>query len=167
MDIKELKIDILKQEIEIVQQKINHFDDLRHRTKQMAVTLWLAAVGVGLTINLQLLLIIAAFVPFPFWVFESVYHKYQEGWSARSTAIQSFIRTGKYKVRGVKDVSLEECLNSPDFGEFPVPDHYAKNTLSKKDHRKRTNVLCNFVKIKKVIFYFPLVIIALLLALVI
>jgi len=167
MMIRDLKIEILKQEIELVNQKINHFDDLRHRTKQMAVTLWLAAVGVGLTANLQVVLFLAAFVPFPFWIFESIYHAYQEGWSARWWAIQAFIQTGRYTLRGDKDVSLEECLNSTDFGPFPVPDYYGGHTLPMKAHRERTSVLHNFFKIKMVLFYLPLMIIALLLALVI
>lgn len=163
--IRDLKIEILKQEIELVHQKINHFDDLRHRTKQMAVTLWLAAVGVGITAKLQLVLILAAFVPLPFWVFESFYHAYQEGFSARLGAIRTFIQDGRFTVRGQVEVSLEECLDSTDFGAFPVPDYYGGRTLPRKTHKERTSVLRNFFKIKMVLFYLPLVVTALLLIL--
>jgi hypothetical protein len=50
----DFKIDILKQEIEIISEKVNHFDNLRHQTKQMAITLWLAAVGVGIAENIDI-----------------------------------------------------------------------------------------------------------------
>ena len=67
---KELRLDVLKQEIELVQAKINHFDDLRHRTKQLAVTLWAASIGVGAT-NIDVVLFLAAFIPLPFWFMDS------------------------------------------------------------------------------------------------
>ncbi len=53
MNQEDFKAEILKQEIDIVQHKINHFDNLRHRTKQMAITLWLAAVGFGISKNAE------------------------------------------------------------------------------------------------------------------
>lgn len=53
----------------------------------MAITLWLAATGVGISSHSEFILLIAVFVPFPFWIFESVYHRYQEGYSARLRAI--------------------------------------------------------------------------------
>ena len=167
MTIRDLKVEILKQEIEILNQKINHFDDLRHRTKQMALTSWLAAVGVGLSARLHAILFLAAFVPLPFWVIESFYHAYQEGWNARFWSIRKFIQTGRYTVQDNEQVRLEECLSSEDFGAFPVPDYYARNTLSREAHRRKTSKLRNFAKRKMVLFYLPLVAIAVVLNLVI
>ena len=161
---EELKIDILKQEIELVYHKINHFDDLRHRTKQMAITLWLAATGVGISSQSESVLFLAMFVPIPFWIFESVYHKYQEGYSARLKAIENFIQTGIFII-GDEKITLEKCIDTRDFGAFPIPDYYAKNTISKEEHKKRTSLYRNFIKVKMLIFYVPLVIIALVLAL--
>lgn len=161
---EEFKIGILKQEIELVNQKINHFDDLRHRTKQMAVTLWLAATGVGISSHSELVLFLAMFVPFPFWILESVYHRYQEGYIARLQAIRNFIRSGIFII-GKEKVTLEECINTGDFGAFPVPDYYARNTISKEEHKKRTSPYRNLIKVKMLIFYVPLIIIALVLAL--
>lgn len=48
MHIDALRTDILKQEIDLVSDKINHFDNLRHRTKQMAATLWATAAGAAI-----------------------------------------------------------------------------------------------------------------------
>jgi hypothetical protein len=160
--IGQFKLEILKQEIEIVHEKINHFDNLRHQTRQMAVTLWLAAVGVGLTAKQPLILYLAAFVPLPLWYFESIYHAYQEGYSSRARAVRAFLQTGRYAVQGHEEVSLEECFNAPDFGAFPVPDYFGGRTVPKEEHRKGTSVLRNFVKIKMVLFYLPLVLAALL-----
>ena len=50
MDKGDFKADILKQEIDLLVRKVNHFDDLRYRTKRMAATLWIAAVGAALTL---------------------------------------------------------------------------------------------------------------------
>jgi hypothetical protein len=163
--VKEFKVEILKQEIEIVADKVNHFDNLRHQTKQMAITLWLAAVGVGVTAKLPVILTLAAFIPFPFWVFDSIYHAYQEMFAARWVAIMTFIQTGQYRVRGKEEVHLEKCLKSNDFGAFPVPDYGGDNTLPEKEYKKATSIIRNFFKIKMFLFYLPLMITSAILAL--
>jgi hypothetical protein len=155
--VKDLRIDILKQEIELIQEKINHFDDLRHRTKQLAITLWAAAVGVGATTGLDPVLYLAAFIPFPFWFLDSTYHRYEEGYYARLKAIRTFIQSGRFIVCGQQEVSLAESLESDDFGNFPVPDFYGKLTIEREQHKRITHPLLNFIKVKTLIFYIPLV----------
>lgn len=167
MTVREFKIEIIKQEIDLVNQKINHFDNLRHGTKQMAITLWLAAMGVGLTAKIEAVILLAAFVPLPFWFFEAIYHAYQEGFASRFWAIRNFIRTGQFMSPDGIKVDLTENSDSIDFGAFPVPDYYGNLTLAPEAHKKRTNVLRNFLKIKMVLFYLPLCVAALLLVLVI
>jgi hypothetical protein len=178
MTIKDLKLDILKQEIDLINTKINHFDDLRHRTKQMAMTLWLAALGVGLTAKLAILLWLAAFVPVLFWYIETVYHAYQEGYILRSSSIRRFIRTGEYEDENGTNVTLADCMNDDSFGSFPVPDDYGRHTVHKKDqengrhkkvqehqeHRRVTSVSRNLVKRKPMLFYLSLVGAAIILA---
>jgi hypothetical protein len=159
--VSDLKVDLLKHEIQILSQKINHFDNLRHRTKQMALTLSVAILGVGLKfgvtdVNLRWILLIAIFVPVSFWLLESFYHAYQEGYIKRFWAITIFIRDGKYKVRGEKLVSLTEWINDDSFQSFPMPDYYAFRTISQKEHEESTSVPRNFLKPKMVVFYAPI-----------
>ena len=161
----DFKIEILKQEIEIINEKVNHFDNLRHQTKQMAIALSLAAIGAGITARLPQVLILAALVPLPFWALESVYHVYQEGWYARFQSIRTFIRDGQFDVRGKGKVLLEDCLIAANFGEFPVPDFYGNRTLSPEVHKQKTSVLRNFIKVKMVLFYLPISVASLLFAL--
>ena len=164
MKVIDLKIEILKQEIEIVIQRVNHFDDLRHRTQQMAVTLWLAAIGVAITSKSQALIWLASIVPLPFWYFDASYHRYQEGYISRWRAIKDFIQTGKYNVRGDKVALLEESQNGINFGEFPVPDYYGGKTLPSKQHQKETSLFRNLFKNKTWLFYGSLSLIAVLIA---
>ncbi len=161
MSLMDFRLEILKQEIEIINEKVNHFDNLRHQTKQMAITLWLAALGVGITAKVPLVLILAALVPFPFWALESGYHAYQEGWYARLQSIRTFIRDGRFNVQGKDDVTLDDFLKGNDSGKFPVPDYYGNRTLPVDIHRQKTSVLRNFIKVKMVLFYLPLSVVSL------
>ena len=137
--LKELRLDILKQEIELVQAKINHFDDLRHRTKQLALTLWAASVGLLATTDIDTFLLLAAFIPLPFWFMDSTYHRYQEGFTERLRGIRDFLRTGRFLVQREKEVSLVKSLESEDFDGFPIPDFYGNHTIEKDKHKKQTS----------------------------
>jgi len=164
MTVGEFKKDIIKQEIEILQQKVNHFDNLRFRAKQMSITLWLATLGFGLSQNIDWIVLLGIFVPIPFWYLESFYHAYQEGFNGRFWAICIFIRDGRYKVTGEKDVDLATCFSDESFGEFPIPDYYGNKTLEISKRRKNVSQPRNFFKRKMVIFYLPLSVIALIIA---
>lgn len=164
MTVRDLRLEFLKKELELVQEKINHLDDLRHRTKQMTVTLWAATFAVSITTNQNLIYYLAAFIPLPFWFLETNYHRHQEGYTARLKAIRSFIQTGKYVVRGEREVSLQESMMSEDFEGFPVLDFYGGDTIDKNLHKRLTNPILNFFKLKTVIFYIPLIVIPILVA---
>jgi len=164
--IMNFRLDILKIEIELIQEKVNHFDDLRHRTKQLAVTLWAAAVGAGATTGIDLVLYLAAFIPIPFWFLDSTYHRYQEGHTGRMNAIRDFIRTGKFNVQGELEARLEESIKSDDFSSFPVPDFYGKHTLETAEHKRLTSLPRNLFKGKTLVFYTPLIAIPIAVALI-
>ena len=150
MNAQNYKSEILKQEIDMVFQKIKHFDDLRNRTKQLAITLWVAALGASLSFKLRPLLILSAIVPIPFWYFEATYHAYQEGFSSRLSAIEYFLRTGRWrKSRRAKGEIIEPSEENP----FPIPDYYGDQTLNKNEHDRETSVLRNAFKFKTIIFY--------------
>lgn len=144
MNVDDIKPDILKQEITLVMEKINHFDDLRHRTRQMALTLWVVVVGTGLTLNSVTLLLFGVLVPVPLWYIEATYHAYQEGFASRFWAIQAFLNGRR---------SEEQ--------PFPIPDYYGnRGSISKEKHKELTSIRHNTFKRKMLIFYVPLLLIS-------
>jgi hypothetical protein len=151
MEVHGFKAELLKQEIDLVMQKINHFDNLRHHTKQMAVTLWAAIIGVGLTGKTPLLLILfAVVVPIPFWYLDARYHAYQEGYSLRRSAIEAFLND-RLLSPGISSDDDTETISSP------IPDYYGNDTpLVKKEHKGRTRVARNAFTKRMLIFYLPI-----------
>jgi hypothetical protein len=161
-EIRDFKLDILKQEINNEVSIIGHFDDLRHRTKQMGITLWVAAVGFGLSQNPSWVLYLAAFIPFPFWILDTFYSAYQQGFLERFWAINVFIREGKYNIESQATVNLADCLKDDGFGEFPVPDYYGIKTVGEKVLKSETSMVRHFFDWRMALFYLPQVIAALL-----
>ncbi|MCG8345885.1 MAG: hypothetical protein MI685_12115 [Chlorobiales bacterium] len=145
------RAEVLKQEIELVFQKIQHFDDLRQRTKNLTLTLWSGAVGAALAFEMPSLLFLSAVVPLPFWYFEANYHAYQEGFASRLNCIEVYLRTGKWlrsrRKGGPKSIS--PTAEKP----FPIPDYWGNQTLEKAEHRHETNRWRNAVKWKTLIFF--------------
>ena len=130
MDIKEFRVDILKQEIDLINNKINHFDNLRWRAKQMAVLLWTAAVGVGFSQENDWLFLLAAVAPLPFWLFDGSYRRSYVGFAHRFWAIRDFIRDERYVVEGPREVTLQSFLTSEERTEFPVPEYWPDKTVT-------------------------------------
>jgi hypothetical protein len=145
------KSEVLEQEIELVFRKINHFDGLRHRTKQVAVVLTVATVAMCLTMAPGWVVVVAALVPVPFWCLDASYHSNQEGWNKRFWKIQAYLN-GRWK---------------GDDGEFPIPDYCASHSLSGCGaHDFLTSLERNAFTPRMKMFYLPLVIAPLFLAIV-
>lgn len=165
MSLTSFKIEILKQEIEIVAKGITHFDNLRHKTKQLVITLWVASLGFGLSQEVKWIVVLSLLVPLPFWYLEAIYHANQEGWICRFWAIRTFLREGKYAVAGKNVVRLKSCITADNFGDFPIPDYGGDKTLEQAVFLKETSIIRNFFKPKMTIFYLPLSLISFLTAL--
>jgi len=135
------KLDILKQELDVLVGRIDHFDDLRHRTKQLSVTLWLAAVGTALARPASRpLLWLAPFIPLPFWYFDAQYHAYQERFALRWRAIREFIREEHFDLPSGK-AALDEFFVPSSKSAFPIPDYYADKTFDfEKDDKLRYRI---------------------------
>jgi hypothetical protein len=110
-------------------------------------------------------LFLAAFIPFPFWILESFYSAYQQGFDERLWAIREFIRNGKYNLQNKAIVNLKDCFKDDGFGEFPVPDYYGNKTIDEKTLKRVTSIPRNFIEWKLALFYLPLTAVALLAAL--
>ncbi len=128
------KKELLKQEVDLVMQKEEHFDGLRHRTRQMAVTLWTAIIGIGLAGQMPpLLILFAVAVLLPFWYLDARYHQLTEGHVLRRLAIEAYLNNRSSPWNTQSPVTEELT--------FPVPDYWGKHTPSVKDeHKKRTRM---------------------------
>ena len=163
MDPNGFKADVLKQEIDVLVRRIDHFDDLRHQTKQMAATLWLGAVGAALTIPSKSLLWLALGVPIPFWYFDACYNAYQAGFSRRFWAIRAFVRDGKFTMPDASEPTLSDFLMSTGSSGFPVPDYFGNHTFDEREHRRCTSRIRNAFTAKMLLFYGSLTLASLLL----
>jgi len=146
------KADILKQEIDLLAKKVDHFDDLRYRTKQMVATLWIAAVGAALTLRSQPLLWLALFIPAPFWYYDAQYNAYQTGFSKRWWAVRKFIRDGTFRVPA-GEARLDDLFSNCSQCAFPIPDFYGEKTFDEADHKKQTSLISNAFTKKMLLFY--------------
>jgi len=173
MEKDELRIGILNKEIDIITQKINHFDDLRLKTRQMAIVLWVAVIGVGLknvvigsgTENNDvqysgLLYCLASFIPFPFWYLESKYRGYYKKWAKRLSAIRKFIRDGKHILPDGGIAKFQDFIDPLIVDScFPLFDFWAEKTI-KKGHLKCISSLRSGLLSRKIFWiYFPMVLI--------
>ena len=162
MDHIEFRIDITKKEIDLINTKINHFDNLRLRTKQMAIILWTATVGFGLKESIPILFLISVLLPIPFWLMEAKYRKYYKGFRLRLWAIWDLFRNGKYDVRGEIEVNIEQFLNDKEC-EFPLFDLWGNDTINVGSFKKETNTFRNFMDRGLVLIYGSMALISLIL----
>ena len=63
MDIATFRIQMLDKEIDLIREKINHFDNLRWKRRQMAFVLWTATLGFGIKEETLGYFFLAAFLP--------------------------------------------------------------------------------------------------------
>ncbi len=162
----EFRIGILKQEIELIHQKMNHFDCMRLKTKQMAIFLWVAVVGFGLKTDSPTdngsVFLLAALVPFPFWHLEASFRRYYAGWSLRFKAIMKFLYNEEYPIKGDTIVTLKGFLNEDEEERnFPVSDFWAKNTVKENVFKDATKLRRSYFDHKIIWVYFPMVLISL------
>ena len=150
------RFEMLKAEIDLVNGKIKHFDNLRLRTRQMAIVLWTATLGFGVKEDLALLVGVAALVPLPFWSIETNYIRYYRGMYARLRAIRDFLRDGRYEVQGETVATLEQFLGPTERPVFPVFDYWAIETIAQEEHRRRTKFARVFLSRMNLLIYVPM-----------
>ena len=161
MNYGSFRFEMLKKEIDMLSQKINHFDNLRLRTKQMALALWIAIVGFGIkntsTPDLNLL-IFAAFIPIPFWIMDTRYKTYYKGFFLRLKAIRRFITDGKYNVAGDENsrAELGQFLSDQQHTLFPIFDYWASETVAKAKHQRNISFFRNFFSGNNLLIYLPM-----------
>jgi hypothetical protein len=136
------KLSILKHETSILSDKSNQIIDRLWKIRQVALTLWLAAVGVGLGAITQngkafvSVLAISVFIPVWFCYIEARYHSWYRRFNMRENEIRKFISQEDYIMPSTQaKISFEKCLINEKL-IFPVYDLSGEQTFGNDGNYK-------------------------------
>lgn len=153
----EYKLDILKKEIDHVQEAIRQMDDISKSIKNWTILVW--GVGLGTAIATQSLnnyVWLTAVFPLLFWFIDGVFHRVQRRLIHRFQLISEFLNNEKFV----------QLFNQQTFGAFFLLDPIARKCQGEEYER--------FVSLKNVlrmpilcVFYIGLALISLLVHLIV
>ena len=118
------QLDLLRDEIEEIQNKIAAYDDLSFKIKGWALTLWIAALGFAINQKSPLLALLSVPVLFAFWFLDAHFKAYQQRSMARMGYIERFINDS---VEGPV-CNMAEAFDKRTFGSFIIPDPIGRQT---------------------------------------
>lgn len=134
--ISRARLEFLKLEYTHLQSHLEHLENAEWKVRQLSITLWLAALGVGLGLegtikNAVYILIISVFIPFLFLYIDARIGRWHSSHKARLRAIEAFVSSDEYTLPGTKAKTsfAEFCLASDKSTLFPVLDFNGKKTL--------------------------------------
>lgn len=165
MDQKEIlneRLAILKQEASILSDKIDQIVGRLWKIRQIALTLWLAAFGVGIgaiaqggTANLPILTI-SIFIPIWFSYIDAIYNGHYRRFVMREIEIRKFFSQEEYVMpSNHAQISFEKCLTDEKF-PFPVYDIAGEQTFSNDGNYKwKTSILKSLTDRIPMFFYWP------------
>ncbi|NLE43830.1 MAG: hypothetical protein GX620_03830 [Chloroflexi bacterium] len=140
------RLEFLKLEYGYLQAHQEHLENAEWKSRQLSVTLWLAAMGVGLGLqgvvtNGLYFLIIGTFIPFLFLYIDARIGRWHSAHRARFRQIEAFVNGQSYEVPGA-DSSItfaEFCTNPNDATLFTVLDFDGRLSCSRDpEYKKRT-----------------------------
>jgi len=96
----QIKFDLLKTELELVQRQIDKYDQLSATVKTWTVTLWAAIFGWSFQSKQQGLILIALFIVLIFWVIDAVNKNFRQDYKARraeiAQALQEYFKNSEF-----------------------------------------------------------------------
>ena len=87
----EIKFDLLKTELELVQKQIDKYDNFSLTTKAWAVTLWIASIGWALQNERQELALLGLVVLAIFWFLDSLNKVFRQDYKNRRNEIAAIL----------------------------------------------------------------------------
>ena len=108
----EFRLDWLFKEIELLEKKIEFFDDLSFKIKGWAVVSWFALVSFSIKENDYRISLISIFLPVLFVMVEASYKRYQIEFIQRTRNIMRLLNDKE---------EMEKCLNG-EYLDFPIYD---------------------------------------------
>lgn len=159
-EIFEKKFSLLRDEISILNQRINLAFDRIWKIRQLELTLWIATIGLGLGTIHQAnkanpsILAISALLPIWFFIIESVYARSRRLFAARDHEIQKFLNNADYRIPGSNN-KIEFLLDlKKDELNFPVYDLKGINTFCENGfYRWRKSIFSNFTISTPILLY--------------
>ncbi|HEY4525854.1 MAG TPA: hypothetical protein VJL32_02015 [Candidatus Paceibacterota bacterium] len=109
MNKDEIRYDLLKTELELVQKQIDKYDHFSITTKAWAVTLWIASIGWAVQSRRQELVLLSLIVLAIFWFLDSLNKVFRQDYKNRRNevaAILSDIFAGNKIPEGATSPSL-------------------------------------------------------------
>lgn len=86
------KFELVKTELELVQQQIDKFDELSAKVKTWAATIWVAVGSWVIQTERKRILLLSMVIAFIFWVFDAVEKNYRMNYRARKVLIMEALR---------------------------------------------------------------------------
>ena len=127
-EIKQIKFELIKSELEAISSRKNNIVSNLWKIRQIAITLWLAVLTIGLGgINkmdgsIIEILIVSVILPFIFMILDSSESRWWFKYDMREHEIKLFINSEKYTLpaNGTESIFID-FLKNPNF-KFPLYD---------------------------------------------
>lgn len=137
-DIIKERVEFLKLEYQKLQSHMEYLEESEWKVRQLSISLWLAAAGVGLGLqgivpkNLYIL-VISVFIPFLFLYIDARIGRWHSSHKARRQQIEFFLSSKEYTLPGTdQKISFAEFCSDPQKSYlFPVLDFGGKATCQK------------------------------------
>lgn len=98
----EQRLDLLKTEMQLLQGIFNKYDDMIFRSRNWFITLWMATIGLGFTVRVPALFLMAGFLAVLYWVLEgTIRHQYWYKYVVRYRAVREELNKTPANVKGL------------------------------------------------------------------
>jgi len=124
----EYRLEILKQEIQIIDNTIGRLDKIILQTKNWAITIWAGSVALLFNTNNVAVILFTLFIPFIFWISHVRWAKALLQVSFRQYKISDFINSKSFK----------ESVDQQTFDDFKILDPIGKQYKDDPQFKKET-----------------------------
>ena len=156
-NIAQARFKILLQEIELAAGKQDHCEDLRWKTRQLAVIVWLATFGLAIKEDLAYLCLLSSVLPLPFWYLDAKYLHFYRTLGFRLGAIQKIVRDGKFEIENGEVTRFKDFLKGGIKGNYTVPDYLAIKTINENIFCSRNKFHNSFFHKHNILLYSPMI----------
>ena len=156
------KLEILKQETSILSEKGHQLVNGLWKIRQIALALWLAAIGVGIGAVSQggkanpPILAISILIPIWFYYIDTKYNSWYRKFNLREAEIRRFLSQEEYVLPSNQTrISFEKCLLDEKL-PFPIYDLSGEQTFGDNGYYKwKSSLLRSYCDIIPLFFYWP------------
>lgn len=96
-EIARARLDIIKQELDMVQSSVDKYDDINFRIRGWEVTIWSALMVVFFQSGKHPVLLIAVLVPIIFWALDGLYKSFRQSYRNRRDKISVYLSSKKFE----------------------------------------------------------------------